>query len=79
MQLKVCLRVPIDTYIYITNIPHVPIDLRVFLWALVMRPFDSGRAGSMAPILYMVYSWHILESRLGAHTRQALGIDAGIA
>ena len=42
---------------------------------LVLGRFDSGGVSSIliwTPVLYVVYSWYILGSRIGAHTRKPL-------
>ena len=43
--------------------------LRDFLWALAMGRFDSGGVCSMGLLWYMIYSWKVLGSGLGAYTR----------
>ena len=42
--------------------------LGLFLWALVMGPFDSGGICSMGPhVVYGICNWYVLGSRLEAH------------
>ena len=46
------------------------LDVGVFLWALVLRHFDSGGICPMASFWYMVHTWHVLE-QMRAHILRA--------